>query len=67
MEAAARRLPHCTVLRYGLLYSPGTWYAPGGRIAQDVMAGKVPATPQVTSFAHIEDAAAATVQALDCW
>jgi nucleoside-diphosphate-sugar epimerase len=65
MEVTARGLPHCTILRYGLFYGPGTWYAPDGRIARDVMAGKVPATPQIASFVHIEDAAAATVQALD--
>jgi nucleoside-diphosphate-sugar epimerase len=28
MEGLARRLPHATILRYGMLYGPGTWYGP---------------------------------------
>ena len=65
MEHLARKLPHATVLRYGMLYGPDTWYARGGRIAQSVLAGELPATPAITSFVHIEDAATATVEALD--
>jgi len=65
MELLAARLPHSTVLRYGLLYGPGTWYAPGARMAEAVAAGEVAATPSVSSFVHIDDAVAATVQALD--
>jgi nucleoside-diphosphate-sugar epimerase len=65
MEQLTRSLPHATVLRYGMLYGPGTWYAPGGRIANAVVAGQVPATEAITSFAHIDDVVAATVQALD--
>jgi nucleoside-diphosphate-sugar epimerase len=65
MEQLTRTLPHATVLRYGMLYGPGTWYAPGGRIADAVVAGQVPATEAITSFAHIDDVVAATVDALD--
>lgn len=65
MEGQVARLPRSTVLRYGMLYGPGTWYAPGGRIADAVFAGKVPATSAITSFAHIDDVVAATVQALN--
>jgi nucleoside-diphosphate-sugar epimerase len=65
MEQLTRTLPHATVLRYGMLYGPGTWYAPGGRIANAVVAGQLPATEAITSFAHIDDVVAATVQALD--
>ncbi|HWU58679.1 MAG TPA: NAD-dependent epimerase/dehydratase family protein, partial [Microbacteriaceae bacterium] len=65
MEQLTRSLPHATVLRYGMLYGPDTWYAPGGRIANAVVAGQVPATEAITSFAHIDDVVAATVQALD--
>jgi len=65
MELLARRLPHATVLRYGLLYGPGTWYAPGARMAEAVAAGEVAATPSVSSFVHIDDAVSATVQALE--
>lgn len=64
MEGLVRRVRHATVLRYGMLYGPGTWYAPGGRIAGAVAAGLVPATPAVTSFVHVDDAVAATVQAI---
>ena len=65
MEGLARCLPRATVLRYGMLYGPGTWYAPGGRIAAAVAAGQVPANPAITSFVHVDDAVAATVQSLD--
>ena len=34
LEAAARELPEWVVLRYGLLYGPGTSYAPDGLRAQ---------------------------------
>jgi len=64
MEGLVRRVRHATVLRYGMLYGPGTWYVPGGRIADAVAAGLVPATPAVTSFVHVDDAVAATVQAI---
>lgn len=65
MESLVARLPRATVLRYGMLYGPGTWYTPGGRIAEAVSAGQVPATSAITSFAHIDDVIAATVQAID--
>jgi nucleoside-diphosphate-sugar epimerase len=65
MEELAHTMPHATVLRYGLLYGPGTWYAPGGEFANAVMAGSVPATTAITSFAHIDDVVAATVSAID--
>jgi nucleoside-diphosphate-sugar epimerase len=64
MENLARRLPHPTILRYGMLYGPSTWYAPGGRIANLVSAGQLPATPAITCFIHIDDAVTATIQAL---
>lgn len=64
MEDLVCRLPHATVLRYGMLYGPDTWYAPGARVANAVTAGLVPATPAITSFVHIDDVIAATVQAI---
>ncbi|WP_417233405.1 NAD-dependent epimerase/dehydratase family protein [Arthrobacter sp.] len=64
MEDLVRSMPHATILRYGMLYGPGTWYAPGARLAAEVMAGRVPATPAITSFVHLDDVVAATVQAL---
>ncbi|MBZ2195289.1 NAD-dependent epimerase/dehydratase family protein [Occultella gossypii] len=65
LEALVHRLPRATVLRYGMFYGDGTWYAPGGRIAGAVAAGQLPATPTITPFVHIEDVVSATVQALD--
>ncbi|GAA5151785.1 NAD(P)-dependent oxidoreductase [Microbacterium pseudoresistens] len=65
MESVVRRLPRATVLRYGMLYGPGTWYAPGARMSNAVTAGLIPATPSITSFVHIDDVVAATVQAID--
>jgi nucleoside-diphosphate-sugar epimerase len=65
MEDLVRRMPRSTVLRYGMFYGPGTWYAPGGRMANSVAAGLVPATPAITSFVHIDDAVTATVQAIE--
>jgi nucleoside-diphosphate-sugar epimerase len=65
MENLVGSLTHHIVLRYGMLYGPTTWYAPGGRMAEAVMAGRLDATPRVTSFVHIHDAVAATVDALD--
>lgn len=65
MEELVRRMPHPTVLRYGMLYGPDTWYAPGARMANAVAAGLVPATPAITSLVHIDDVVTATVQAID--
>lgn len=55
------------VLRYGFFYGPGTWYRPGGAIAEQL---KNPGTAiigegnAVWSFVHIDDAVAATVASL---
>jgi nucleoside-diphosphate-sugar epimerase len=56
------------VLRYGQFYGPGTYYAPGGSIARQVSKRMLPIIGPgtgVSSFIHVEDAAAATVAALD--
>lgn len=65
MESLVSGLPHATMLRYGMLYGPGTWYAPGARMANAVTAGLITATPAITSFVHIDDVIAATVQAIE--
>lgn len=54
-------------LRYGFFYGPGTWYHPEGAAADQVRRREVPIIGQgeaVWSWAHIEDAALATVEAL---
>jgi nucleoside-diphosphate-sugar epimerase len=56
-------------LRYGFFYGPGTWFTNDGDIAHQVREQKRPiiASGQgVWSWVHVEDAAAATVAALDC-
>jgi nucleoside-diphosphate-sugar epimerase len=55
------------VLRYGFFYGPGTWYRPGGAIADQVRKGEAPIVGDgnaVWSFVHIDDAVAATVASL---
>src|SRR4029077_2672540 len=56
-------------LRYGFFYGPGTWFTPGGDVANQVRDRKfaIAGSGQgVWSWVHIEDAAAATVAALEC-
>jgi len=55
------------VLRYGFFYGPGTWYRPGGGIADQARRGEgliIGEGNAVWSFVHIDDAVAATVAAL---
>ncbi len=57
-----------TALRYGFFYGPGTWYWTDGAFAGQVRRREAPIIeggPAVFSFVHIDDAAAATVAALD--
>lgn len=64
LESAVAEIPEAVVLRYGTLYGPGTWYARGGRISEQVLQGQVTATSDITSFVHADDAAAAAMSAL---
>ena len=67
-RAVAEGSPAGVVLRCGVLYGPGTWYAPDGSIAALVRAGRYPIGGQgtgVTSFVHVEDAAAALASAVE--
>ena len=55
------------VLRYGFFYGPGTWYRPGGGIADQARRGEALIIGEgnaVWSFVHIDDAVAATVASL---
>jgi len=52
------------VLTLGLLYGPGTWYARDGHFGHAARAGRLQPTESVASFLHVEDAAAATAEAL---
>jgi nucleoside-diphosphate-sugar epimerase len=64
LEAAVREAPEWVALRYGMFYGPGTWFAPDGLRAGDARAGRLVADGDVTSFLHVDDAAAAAVAAL---
>ncbi|MEV8610795.1 NAD(P)-dependent oxidoreductase [Amycolatopsis sp. NPDC051373] len=64
LETAVSELPEWVVLRYGTLYGPDTWYTAGALMAQLAAADNLPATADVTSFLHIDDAASAALAAL---
>lgn len=64
LEAAVRDVPEWVVLRYGLFYGPGTWYAPDGSQAETARSGGLAADDDITSLLHIDDAASAAVQSL---
>src|ERR671935_2528441 len=56
------------VLRYGFFYGPGTYYASDGSSAEDVRRRRQPVVGKGTgtvSFIHVEDAATATVAAVE--
>ena len=56
------------MLRYGMLYGPGTYHDRRGSTAADIVAGRVPLVEGATgmySWLHVEDAASATVAALE--
>jgi hypothetical protein len=53
LESAVAELQEWVVLRYGLFYGSGSWYFPGGAIAECARAGELVADESVTSFVHI--------------
>ncbi len=56
------------VLRYGFFYGPGTYYAADGTSAQDVRRRRQPIVGKgsgTVSFIHVDDAADATVAAVE--
>ena len=56
------------VLRYGFFYGPGTYYAPDGSATADIRRRRLPVVGKgtgVTSFVHVDDAADATVAAVE--
>lgn len=56
------------VLRFGWLYGPGTYYARDGKQGEEAMKRRIPIAGKgsgVFSFIHSEDAAAATVAAVN--
>ncbi|MEO3744451.1 NAD(P)-dependent oxidoreductase [Plantactinospora sp. B5E13] len=65
LEREVARIPCGVALRYGLLYGPGTWYAPDGAQTARARQGRIEATTAWTSWVHVDDAVEATVRALD--
>ncbi|MGE7881811.1 NAD-dependent epimerase/dehydratase family protein [Bacillus sp. NPDC094077] len=65
LEEAVSELPETVILRYGMLYGPGTWYAENGVIANRVRNNEIIATDGISSFIHVEDAARAAMLALN--
>jgi nucleoside-diphosphate-sugar epimerase len=72
LEETAAEMEVAVLLRYGILYGPGTWYAPGGAVAAALAGdpdarflGSIEADLSVMSFLHVADAARAAVAALD--
>jgi nucleoside-diphosphate-sugar epimerase len=71
LEAAASETPgiEFVSLRYGFFYGPGTWYSREGDMGEQARRQQIPVIGSgegVWSFVHIDDAAAATVAALEC-
>jgi nucleoside-diphosphate-sugar epimerase len=64
MEASAKRIEHCVILRNGLFYGPDSWYAPGAAMAEAAHNGSLHRGPDTTSFLHVDDAAAAATEAV---
>jgi 2-alkyl-3-oxoalkanoate reductase len=57
-------------MRYGFFDGSGTWYTNAGDLGEQVRRWQVPiigAGQDVASFVHIEDAASATVAALEMY
>ena len=56
------------VLRYGWIYGPGTFFGEGGSMFEDVRRRRFPVIGEgsgLFSFVHVDDAAAATVAAVE--
>jgi nucleoside-diphosphate-sugar epimerase len=64
LESIVAEISESVILRYGLLYGPGTFYAHDGMIADQVRHGTMAADDSISSFVHIEDAAHAALLAL---
>lgn len=65
LEKESARLNKHVILRYGLLYEPGTWYGKDGMIYNQFINGEVTMTDGVQSFIHIDDAVETAIQALN--
>jgi nucleoside-diphosphate-sugar epimerase len=64
LEKVVADIPEHVILRYGMLYGPGAWFARDGSIADQIRSGTFVATGDIASFVYVEDAARAAVLAL---
>lgn len=64
LERQTARSPQWVVLRYGTLYGPDTWYAARGAFGEQARQGTVKASADISSFIHVDDAAAAALASL---
>lgn len=65
MEEIANELPESVILRYGLFHNETTGFNGVGYNAQLIDRGQLPASDNVSSFIHVDDAAEATMLALE--
>ncbi len=65
LEQAVTEMPVGVILRFGILYGPGTWYSLDGLTTEQIKQGELVANDAVTSFVHVADAASAAFAALD--
>ena len=65
LEREVARMPRGVILRLGLLYGAGTFYAPDGAAAEAARRGEVEPTTVQTDWLHADDAAGAFLAALD--
>ncbi|WNV87803.1 NAD(P)-dependent oxidoreductase [Umezawaea sp. Da 62-37] len=64
LETAVAEVDEHVVLRFGTFYGPGTWYSRDDLFGRKFREGGFTATAGVSSFIHVDDAAAATAAAL---
>ncbi|MBA3869908.1 MAG: NAD(P)-dependent oxidoreductase [Anaerolineae bacterium] len=64
-EAGVDKTPATIILRYGLLYGPGTWYARESFTTDQLQRGELVVNDAVASFIHVADAAQTALLALD--
>jgi len=65
LEREVDRMPHGVILRLGLLYGAGTFYAPGGAAAEAARAGRIEPTTILSDWLHADDAAHAFAASLE--
>jgi nucleoside-diphosphate-sugar epimerase len=65
LESTVGEMPVSVILRYGLFYGPGTWYAPDGEMARQARRGELVAGDGISSFLQVDDAARAALLALN--